>query len=493
MIAVAFADGVGIALAMFAAVFVRLGWEEGVLYFEYHHVALIASWGIFMLALGIGGLYESNLLHRLGRTLAASVLSVGLGALSVATLFYATLSLRVGRGVFVLFAFFVMLTAILMRIIYRTVTGLGIMSERCLIVGTNGAARSVIRLVTEHPHAPIKIVGLVHVGNDARKVGKTVEGYPILGTDENLDQLVKRLQIERLIVAAPAEAEPRLLRRLRSFRYRGVALLDYISLHEELTNEISIEHINEQWLFTASMNNSRFHIRYLKRMFDIFISLVGLVVTSPLLLITAVLIRLDSRGPVLYRQERMGRDGVPFQILKFRSMREDAEKMSGPAWATEDDPRITPLGKWLRKFRIDEIPQLINVLRGEMSLVGPRPEREVFVKQLSEKIPFYAERLLVKPGITGWAQVMYPYTASIEETRHKLQYDLYYIKNMSFFLDLYVIMKTVKIVLFGRERAKQPRTAPSTCAAPPVTGSSLPAPSSKAPASRTTDLAEAHK
>jgi exopolysaccharide biosynthesis polyprenyl glycosylphosphotransferase len=264
--------------------------------------------------------------------------------------------------------------------------------------------------------------------------------------------------IERLIIAAPLGTEPVLLRRLRAFRYRGLSLVDFVTLHEELADEIPLDYIDDEWLFHASLNNSRFHIRRMKRLLDIIASLVGLVLSAPISLIAAILIRLDSRGPVLFRQERLGRDSIPFTVMKFRTMRVDAESETGPVWATEDDPRITRVGKWLRKFRIDELPQLVNVLRGEMSLVGPRPEREVFIRKLSEQVPYYAERLLVPPGITGWAQVMAPYAASVEDSRRKLQFDLYYIKHMSFFLDMYVMVKTIKTIIFGRERTPRKKT-----------------------------------
>jgi len=284
----------------------------------------------------------------------------------------------------------------------------------------------------------------------------------VLGTLDTLERFVDLYDIERLILAAGVDAEPVLLKQLRSFRYRGIELVDFVALNEEIAQEIPLDHIDDEWLFIASMNNSRFHIRRLKRLTDIFVSLVGLAVTSWLFPIVAFFIKIGSPGPVFYRQERLGRESVPFTIYKFRTMRQDAESVTGPVWAIEDDPRITPFGKFLRKSRIDEIPQLFNVLMGNMSLVGPRPEREVFIHKLSEKIPFYAERLLVPPGITGWAQVMYPYAASIEESRRKLQFDLYYIKHMSFFLDMYVLLKTSKTILFGHERAHQPKPAPAT-------------------------------
>jgi exopolysaccharide biosynthesis polyprenyl glycosylphosphotransferase len=175
-----------------------------------------------------------------------------------------------------------------------------------------------------------------------------------------------------------------------------------------------------------------------------------LVMLSPMILITAILIKIDSKGPVIFSQERVGQNGKGFNVHKFRSMVTDAEKSSGPVWASEDDDRVTRVGRVIRKLRIDELPQLLNVLKGEMSFVGPRPERAFFITQLEKDVPYYSERLTVKPGLTGWAQVSYPYGASVEDAIEKLNYDLFYTKNMSFLLDLLIIFRTVKIVLFGK-------------------------------------------
>ena len=188
----------------------------------------------------------------------------------------------------------------------------------------------------------------------------------------------------------------------------------------------------------------------IKRISDIIPAALGLTVMAPIMVIIAILIKLDSRGPVFFRQERVGEGGEVFTLLKFRSMREDAEAKTGPVWAKKDDDRVTGLGRILRKTRLDELPQLINVLKGDMSFVGPRPERQFFVEQLIEKIPYYSLRGSVKPGVTGWAQICYPYGASEEDAYEKLQYDLYYIKNMSFLLDLTIIFETAKVVLLGR-------------------------------------------
>lgn len=459
-------DSCAVFVAIWAAIFLRLGWAEGLEYIEKHAFAAVTVWGALLIAFYICGLYETDRLLSLTRTTAAALLAVLLAGLVVTGLFYlfAYQEIVIGRGIFLGAMAFSLGSVLLNRTLFILATAHGFMAQRCLVIGTASEARKIIELVQAHPHAGIKVLGIILVGGDREQVGRFVGDYPVLGTLDSLEKFVNLYGIDRLILATTADFEPVLLRRLRQFRYRGIALVDFVGLYEELAYEIPLDHINDEWLFLASMNSSRFHIRRLKRVVDVVVAIVGLVITAPIMAIAAVLIKLTSPGPVFYRQERLGRDSQPFTLIKFRTMRQDAENQTGPVWATEDDPRITWLGKWLRKFRIDELPQLWNVLKGEMSLVGPRPERPIFVKKLSEKIPFYSERLLVAPGVTGWAQVMYPYAASIEESRRKLQYDLYYIKNMSFILDLLIVLKTIRTILFGRERARQksaPAAAPS--------------------------------
>ena len=451
----AMADAVFTAVAMLASVVLRLGWEPGLVYFKNHYEAVIAAWFFFGVSYYVSGLYEAERLYRVGRTLTSAIIAVGIGMLLMMATFYAALTDQVlGRMIFAGYAIFVFAAVLLTRLVYIAASHRGLMAQRCLIIGTNGEARKVVELVEKRARADIRILGLISCGHNREQVGKFIGDYPILGSLESVERFVQLYDVERLIIAASADSEPGLLRRLRSFRYRGMALVDFVSLYEELAQEIPIDYIDDEWLFHASMNNSRIHIRRLKRLLDILTAVIGLALTSWLMLLTAVLVKLTSKGPALFRQERLGRDSRPFMLMKFRTMRENAESQTGPVWATEDDPRITWLGKWLRKFRIDELPQLINVLRGDMSLVGPRPEREVFIHKLSDELPFYAERLLVPPGITGWAQVMAPYAASIEDSKRKLQYDLYYIKHMSFVLDIIIFAKTVRTVLFGRERQR---------------------------------------
>ncbi len=464
-IALTLADGFSTAIAILLAVTLRVGWGDGFNYIRHHQFGLVSAWLLFWLAFYIGGLYESQRLLRLSSTLSAALVSVALGGLLVTAFFYATLTPDIGRGIFFGFALFVFAAVVLNRLLYMTAIRRGFMAERCLIIGSGHESRKVIELVHRHPHAGVKILGVIHPNGDHEAVGKFIGEYPVLGNLGTLDRFVDLYDINRLILAASVDYEPVLLQRLRAFRYRGLALVDFVTLYEELAQEIPIDHINDEWLFFASMNNSRFHIRRMKRLVDIVVSVIGLMVLAVPAAIATALVKLTSPGPVLYRQERVGRASKPFTVMKLRTMRVDAEDETGPIWATEDDPRITAVGKWLRKFRVDEIPQLWCVLRGDMSLIGPRPERAVFVQKLSEKVPFYAERLLVAPGITGWAQVMHPYTASIEESRRKLQYDLYYIKHMSFLLDVFIMLKTFKTIIFGRERAKH-KTGPQEHTAP---------------------------
>ena len=229
---------------------------------------------------------------------------------------------------------------------------------------------------------------------------------------------------------------------------QGVRVTGYLSFVERELGRIVLDDLDPNWLiFSDGFDKSVFRDAA-KRAFDLIVSLLLLLFTLPITAVAALLIKLDSPGPVFYRQERVGRDGRTFTLTKFRSMRVDAEQQGGPRWAAEKDDRITEVGAFIRQTRIDELPQIINVLRGEMSIIGPRPERPFFVDTLTDAIPFYGERHRVKPGITGWAQINYPYGASIEDAREKLSYDLYYVKNTSLFLDVIILLQTVRVILW---------------------------------------------
>jgi sugar transferase (PEP-CTERM system associated) len=260
----------------------------------------------------------------------------------------------------------------------------------------------------------------------------------------------KRSGIDRVVIAFDDSRGKLPIDDLLQCKFSGIRIEDGLSFYEHLTGKVHLDALKPSWLiFSDGFRRPRAPV-VLKRIADIVGSLLGLLIVAPIAAVLGVLIKLDSPGPVLYRQERVGEGGRSFMLVKFRSMRHDAEADTGPVWAMDDDHRVTRVGKWLRKFRLDELPQMVNVLRGEMSFVGPRPERPWFVAHLKQSIPYYNLRHAVKPGITGWAQVRYQYGASVQETFEKLQYDFFYIKNMSVVLDLTILVETIKTVIAGR-------------------------------------------
>lgn len=290
--------------------------------------------------------------------------------------------------------------------------------------------------------------GLELVGVVAAEKYHPGEGLKVLGKLADLPSIARKAQVDRVVCSETCLASGGNFRLFSELRYSGVLVMPLMSMCEEFYQFIPLGLVTPAWVMGASGSPRLTYIRKMKRAFDIVFSLLVLVALSIPFLIGMLLVRLTSKGPIFYRQVRSGRFGNRFEMLKLRSMRVDAEA-AGVQWAKDKDPRVTPVGNFLRKYRIDEIPQLLNVLKGEMSLVGPRPERPEFVVQLAEQIPYFQERLMIQPGITGWAQVKFPYGASIEDTRKKLEYDLYYMKHMSVLLDLFILLDTVRTILTG--------------------------------------------
>ena len=357
-------------------------------------------------------------------------------------LFYANYSGRVGRGVMAI----AIPTAYLLLLIHH---GLILRRhsrrrERIAFVITSPHDESECRLFESLDRGNLIFVGIVH----ARDFKPESEDHPILGAIEELPEIAQTENLDRVLCSSKSMHDSALYREFCHLRYSGVSVLPLISLCEELHQLAPIELITPEWLMHASASPHVFYLQKIKRAFDITCSLGGLVFLGPVLIAGMLWVKLVSRGPVLFRQVRSGRFGRPFEVIKLRTMRLDAEK-DGAAWASANDPRVIPGGNLLRKFRVDEIPQLINVLRGEMSFVGPRPERPEFAATLSAEIPYFQERLMALPGITGWAQVNYPYGASVEDARRKLEYDLYYMRHMNVFLDLFILLDTVRIILRG--------------------------------------------
>ena len=325
--------------------------------------------------------------------------------------------------------------------------------RRVLIVGTGPEAQGVARELASGGSSRHAIVGFYPAaGHDGQ--GTTAGGPTVFSTDRSIDQIVQEKRVDEVIVAVREQRGGGVpMEQLLACRIRGIPVLDLAGFFERAKGEVRTDSLKASWLvYGHGFVQSNVRIAT-KRVFDLLASAMLLVVASPVMLITALAVRLESPGPVIYRQERVGLGGRSFMCLKFRSMRSDAEKDGVARWATKNDARVTRVGSFIRKMRIDELPQLISVLRGEMSLVGPRPERPSFVGQLQAQIPFYDIRHSVKPGVTGWAQVRYSYGASVEDARRKHQFDLYYVKNNSLFLDLLVLVETVSVVLF-REGAQ---------------------------------------
>ena len=445
-------DVVIVFLAMLAGSLLRLGFEEqaGWRFFVDHIPTAAGCSLIFSLVFYAAGMYEPSVLSRARSIIMVGMTSVSVGLGIVILALYVLFPTRhFGLGVNILTGIFLFAGVLLTRYFYRLVVGTGFFLKPALIVGGREDLEETIELLQETKNQPrYRIMGIVLTGR-AESSGKFIEGFPVLGGFHDLSDFVEAYHVETVLVASSTVREAEILKGIRPLRYRGIECLDFIGLHEQLAQSIPLDHIDDEWLLHAAMNSSRIHIRKIKRVLDAATAALGLVVTLPLSLMAMTLIRLDSPGPIFYRQRRLGLGGAPITVLKFRTMREDAERDSGAVWAEKFDCRVTRVGRFLRASRIDEIPQLFNVLRGQMSLVGPRPERPEFVENLKKNIPFYEERLMMPPGITGWAQVRFPYAASIHASRYKLQYDLYYIKHTSLVFDVAILLRTFKTILIG--------------------------------------------
>ena len=319
--------------------------------------------------------------------------------------------------------------------------------RRILVYGAGVRALSLMSLRRRTDQAGFRLLGFVQLQDEDVEV----PANRLVAVSGSLLEAVRALEIDEIVVAMDDRRRNFPIAELLQCRLGGVEIIDLVSFLERETGKVHLDVLNPSWLiFGEGFRRDAFR-RFEERVFDVLTSSLLLVVTSPVLLLTALAIWLESglRGPILYRQVRVGYAGRPFQVIKFRSMQVDAEK-NGAVWATAGDVRVTRIGNVIRKLRIDELPQIINVLKGDMSFVGPRPERPEFVAQLAESIPYYSERHWVKPGITGWAQLCYPYGASERDAVEKLQYDLYYVKNHSLLFDIMVLVQTVEVVLLGK-------------------------------------------
>jgi sugar transferase (PEP-CTERM system associated) len=436
--------------AILGAVYLRVGVEDA-------RFELVEKYGYWkagvatffcLAAFYLFDLYDFVVMHDRRELVLRLVQALGLAWMALALCFYFYRALMLGRSISLIALPLALTLMVAWRVSIHWVLGHPDFGERILIVGSGDSAVEIAGEVLSRPDAGYRVVGFV--GTDSELLGKSLINPRVIGLTEELGEIVAREDIDRIVVAMGERRGQFPTDKLLQLSLTGrVSIEEGAAFYERVTSRVSLSMIRPSWLiFTGPGRQKRF-ASLARTTVHRFAALVGAILALPIIVVTAILIKLDSRGPIFYRQERVGKNGRPFVLVKFRSMRVDAEK-EGPVWASKGDDRTTRVGRIIRKIRVDEIPQFWNILKGEMSFVGPRPERPHFVAQLAQEIPYYEQRHLLPPGLTGWAQIKYPYGASIEDARQKLQYDLFYIKNHGLVFDAIILFETVKIILFGR-------------------------------------------
>lgn len=435
--------------AFLVALYWRFGQDPGQTLAKRWLVSDLVCVAVLQLCLYYADLYHDLSIQRPFETAVRFVQSSFAALLVLLLVFYVVPGFMVGRGVLALFLIVAFVALVFSRALYAWIGGDESLAAKVLILGTGSTAQKIAREVVRRRPWGLRIAGFL--AEDPAEVGRTIISPSVMGTVDELLDLVRHVHAQSVVVALDDRRGSLPTDALLRCRMDGVRVEEGASVLERLTGRIHTKYLRpSQLVFSAGFRDSR-----IVRRFKLGSDFVGAVVLSvpllPLMLLVAAAVKLTSRGPAIFRQERVGWKGRTFDVLKFRTMREDAEAGSGPVWASgESDPRITPLGRFLRKSRLDELPQILNVLRGEMSFVGPRPERPQFVDALRQVIPFYDARHTVRPGITGWAQIRCGYGSSIEDSELKLQYDLYYIKHLSLALDMSILIDTLKVMVVGR-------------------------------------------
>jgi sugar transferase (PEP-CTERM system associated) len=389
-------------------------------------------------------LYDLTVVHSKSELAVRILQAAGFAAITLSIASAMFPALVIGRGIFLTSLGFLLIAVPVWRLTFDGLTQEPYLEERLLFLGAGTLARTVAsEVVAQHDFA-YRLVGFVHDPKSGQPAG-----WPIVGTPDELPRLIAEHRADRVVVSLSDRRGTLPIRELLQAKLAGVRVEDAATTYERVTGKILVDNLKPSWLIFSDGFHASRRTRGVKRSLDLVLAAIGLTLAAPLMLLTALAVRLESRGPVLFRQERVGENGRIFTLVKFRSMRADAENGT-PQWASENDDRVTRIGRFIRQTRLDELPQLWNVLKGDMSFVGPRPERPFFVEQLADAIPYYMERHAVRPGITGWAQVKYRYGSSVEDAMEKLRYDLYYIKHLSLVFDLTIILDTVKVILSRR-------------------------------------------
>jgi sugar transferase (PEP-CTERM system associated) len=435
---------------MVFAVYLRIGALDAEYeLIERHGFYKVALATVFCLAaFYLYDLYDFVVMHDRRELVLRLVQALGLAWIALAIAFYALPPLMIGRSVSLIALPLALTLMVAWRLTIHWLLGHPQIGERILIVGSGDMAIDVARETLDRPDAGFRIVGFVD--DDPALLGKSLINPRVVGSTAQLPGLVRSENIDRIVVAIGDRRGQFPTEQLLRLSLSGnVSIEECASFYERLTGRVSLDMVRPSWLIFSGRGRQAPLNLVARSVMHRVTALLGAILSLPIAIVTTLLIKIDSRGPVLYKQERVGKNGRPFTLMKFRSMRTDAEK-DGPVWASTTDSRTTRVGRIIRKIRVDEIPQFWNILRGDMNFVGPRPERPHFVAQLAQEIPFYEQRHLIAPGLTGWAQIKYPYAASIEDARQKLEYDLFYIKNQGLTLDAAILFETIKTILFSR-------------------------------------------
>ncbi|AUW58270.1 sugar transferase [Sphingobium sp. SCG-1] len=402
----------------------------------------------FALALQVAmiavGVYGVESLQSLRFAFVRIVVAISLGVIFLSVMHFLLPGITLWRSNSLYAMGFAVLFLIVLRMLLGSMLGGESFKRRLVVLGA-GSRADRIRQLEQRKGAGFLVVGYIGMNDGPQQIPEAINRSAIY----NLADFVMRLAATEVVLALEERRNSVPMSDLLRIKTTGVHVNDLSTFLERETGRVDLDSVNPSWLiFSDGFSAGRRLSSMAKRLFDVIASAILLILTGPVILLAALAVKLDSKGPAFYRQQRVGLYGQEFWILKLRTMRQDAEVAGQAQWAAQDDPRITRLGYWLRKLRIDELPQTWTVLKGEMSFVGPRPERRQFVEDLEQHLRYYAERHMVKPGITGWAQINYPYGASIEDSRHKLEYDLYYAKNYTPFLDILILIQTLRVILW---------------------------------------------
>jgi len=402
----------------------------------------------YQISLYFSDFYTSGRLWTYRKLTFRLISSLLIAFLIITAIYSLTSETPFNKKVLITVLVYVLLFLLPWRFFYSWFITLDNYKKRVLILGSGKLARDIAREILRENELSFHVVGFI--ANDPKLQGVSIVNPKVIGNTQQLSQIVEEEKIDKIVVAMEERRGNIPLNDLLNCKSQGIKIEDGINFYEKITNKLLVEFINPSNLIFCDGFEIFPIAMCLKRTYDVCFSLMMLVITAPLFLIVSLLIKLESRGPIFFKQTRVGRNEKPFNIYKFRSMHQDAEQITGPTMSFKNDSRVTRIGKIIRKTRLDELPQLWNVLKGNMSFVGPRPERPMFVEKFKKQIPYYPQRFSLRPGITGWAQIRCPYASTIEQTLEKLRFELYYLKHFSLLFDVTIILRTIKVVLFAR-------------------------------------------